>query len=33
MARDIATDADVTSRRERKKAEMLFKRILRLDRA
>lgn len=36
MARDIAqTDAYVTSRRERKKVEMLFahlKRILRLDR-
>ena len=36
MARDIATtDAHVTSRRERKKVEMLFahlKRILRLDR-
>jgi hypothetical protein len=36
MARDIAeTDANVTSRRERKKVEMLFahlKRIVRLDR-
>ena len=35
LARDIATDAYVTSRRERKKVEMLFahlKRILKLDR-